>query len=345
MLDETTRPEIADVPIGPSPERLTFLDALRGLGIIFVVGMHAKGYAAFDTSVAADHLWTRVAGASVPMFFLVDGFLFARSVTTSETFTYASYLKKSVSRLLVPWLAFNLLYTAIRAVFEVRGFFPTRLVVGPPFVEVVWNVVDSRVAMQMYFLASLFLIRALAFLWRPLVGRGALVAAIAVTVLIGMSGLRLGEDPFTNALFGIPYYLMGVGFFGLDPKFDRHGRLVAAIGLGLFLGLVGFEPARGGPTWLRFVVQWSLLTGQYALFRASGPWEGLLAPVGRRTMTIYLVHGPVLLKVLAIVGSKLTGDHGAIFAIVWTGSFVGSLGLARLLEVLPFGRRYLALLR
>jgi peptidoglycan/LPS O-acetylase OafA/YrhL len=324
------------------PDRIPHLDTLRGLGILLVVGMHANGYTQATTGTAFDHLWSRLAGVSVPLFYVADGYLFARSVRSpGRPFSVASYLANSARRLLVPWVVFNGIYAALRAAFECYGFFPTRLVVGRPPVEVLANVVNSQVAMQMYFLAALFLIRTVAaFALRGVAtagaGAGVLVAAAVVAVVQG-SGLTLWEDPLSNAVFGLQYFLIGVAFLQADGLLRRRAWAVAAAGLAAFVALYAWEDRGGMPAAGAFAVQASLLTGEYALFLALGRSPEVLAALGRRTMPIYLLHGPVLLKALQVLGSRWVGDRVALCALMWAGAVLGSLAVARLAEAVPRG--------
>jgi len=55
---------------------------------------------------------------AVPLFFLVDGFLFSRKWATRDDFDFKDYVVKSVSRLLVPWAIFTLLYAICRLALE-----------------------------------------------------------------------------------------------------------------------------------------------------------------------------------------------------------------------------------
>jgi fucose 4-O-acetylase-like acetyltransferase len=308
------------------PERLPHLDTLRGLGILFVVGMHAEGYASALKGSPFGHLWSRVAGVSVPVFFLADGYLLARSVSSStpdRPFSAGAYLRSSARRLLVPYVVFNTIYTALRALFEAFDFFPTRLVLGRTSAEILWNVFDSRIAMQMYFLASLFLIRAVMCGLRGLVARGGvavLTTAVGYAVALRFSGLRLGTDALTNAVYGLQYVMLGVTFFQYDREVRRHASWVAAAGLGLFAALFVLESRVAASPWLALAVQLALLSGEYALFVRLGSRPAVLGALGRQTMEIYLLHAPVLIKLLQVVGARTFADPLALFAFVWGGA-------------------------
>ena len=84
-------------PCLSKPERIQFLDSLRGLAIIMVVGVHSLGYCLPLQQDYKDYISFIVHTVSVPVFFLVDGFLFARSIRSSKTYKYEETVKKSGS--------------------------------------------------------------------------------------------------------------------------------------------------------------------------------------------------------------------------------------------------------
>ncbi|MFQ5752950.1 MAG: acyltransferase family protein, partial [bacterium] len=119
-------------------ERISFLDSAKAVGVIMVVGFHSFDRAGISlasvhnlaqTSATAT-LWFAVTTISVPVFFLVDGYLFANKITKTDTLDYKSYVLNSARRLLMPWLIFNVGYTAFRAAFEYAGYFSQNEIIG-----------------------------------------------------------------------------------------------------------------------------------------------------------------------------------------------------------------------
>ena len=167
-------------PPPSTSSRLSYLDALRGAAIVFIVWTHAAAYARHEPHSALAVWLTRLT-PGLPFFFLVDGFLFARSVLRrSGRLDYGTYAWKSAWRLLVPWAVFTLLYVLCRGGVELldlrRGgtpLFQTRLVVGQSPGAILRHALDSSIAMQMYFLPTLFVIRLMSFATRWLVRAGA----------------------------------------------------------------------------------------------------------------------------------------------------------------------------
>ena len=137
-------------------ERIAFLDRLRAIAIIMVIGVHTLGYC---IPLPPDHkqiIKFIVYYISVPVFFLVDGYLFSRRVIHLKNYNYLEYVKNSLFRLLAPWTVFTLAYTFARYAFELTGFFKERLVLGHSSQEVIISAYGSVIAPQMYFLFSLF---------------------------------------------------------------------------------------------------------------------------------------------------------------------------------------------
>src|SRR5512133_3209269 len=143
-------------------ERLYFLDSLRAIAIVMVVGVHSMGYNSPLEPNQQQIILFIVHTVAVPIFFLVDGYLLTRSIIESKRYSYKSYIESSFLRLVVPWVIFTVIYTMLRYVFELSGFFAEHVIVGHSFQEVLINAYGSVNAGQMYFLLSLFLIRVIA---------------------------------------------------------------------------------------------------------------------------------------------------------------------------------------
>ena len=113
-------------------ERLAFLDSLRAVAIIMVVGVHTLGYCMelpYDLKQIVSFI---VATIAVPVFFLVDGYLFARSVLHLKQYDYVKCVRSSLFRLLIPWVIFTLIYTFARYAFELAGFLEDKSILGHP---------------------------------------------------------------------------------------------------------------------------------------------------------------------------------------------------------------------
>ena len=150
-------------------ERIYFLDSMRAIAIIMVVGVHTLGYCVELPQHQKEIISFIVHYISVPVFFLVDGYLFARGVKFFKGHWYLKIFRNSSFRLLAPWFIFTFAYALSRYAFELTGFLDKKLILGHDWQEVVISAYGSVYAPQMYFLFSLFLIRLCSPIFKQLV--------------------------------------------------------------------------------------------------------------------------------------------------------------------------------
>jgi fucose 4-O-acetylase-like acetyltransferase len=181
------------------------LDAFRGVMIVFVVFIHALPYLGLPAGQTWAEIFQRIVTTiAVPGFFLADGMLFARTAGGADWDPMAR-LARSARRLLWPWLLFALVYMGLRLAVEAAGLLPR---LGPPMtspVDVARAVWVSTYASGLYFLPSLFLVRAAAIALRPLLADGRVVAVVGLVW------------PFVHKAFFEPAYLGAVQPVGMDP--------------------------------------------------------------------------------------------------------------------------------
>ena len=321
-------------------DRLYYLDALRGMAIIFIVWLHASPYAHHEVTLPAALFFLRLIDPGVAFFFLVDGYLFARHLTRHQGFQYGIYLRKSAWRLLLPWLIFTTAYCLLRAGFEYAGFFTTYLLVGRSFGDIM--IFFFLRSFQMYFLMSLFFIRALSPLTRHLALNGrwfaALFATVVYIVLLKCTGFELGPDPITSAIAGLQYYLLGILYFHLDDVFRRRAPFIAIVcvlgyGIMVALDVRWLLPARA-----EIVAKLVAMTANYAFYLVLVRRAGLLVKLGQHTMEIYLLHSPLLVFAIAMVAKRAIADPLDLHLVVTTVSIFGALAAAWLISRIPRAR-------
>jgi surface polysaccharide O-acyltransferase-like enzyme len=316
-----------------TPERILFLDSLRAIAIIMVVGVHSMGYCLPLGDNEKEVVSFIVHSVSVPVFFLVDGYLFARSTILSKEICYFKMFKKSLFRLLVPWVIFTVLYTIARYCFEITGFLDEKLIVGLSLQEVAISAYGSVYSAQMYFLVSLFLIR----LCGPIFKRIAFVKNYIVILLLFFCYyavykscvtfispyLRIdgGQEPILHALWGIQYYLAGIILFKTSVLVDLQKLFVPFLLLFFVtllnlseLGHVGFV-----------IIQYLYLITLFLLFVLLENRLPLLDMIGKNTMGIYLIHAPVVIKGVSLISNK--------FIIVPIWSFISVLFVTFILTI------------
>jgi len=329
---------------------ITFLDTLRAVAICMVVGIHTLGYVDNLSSSVYRVLDYIVHTVGVAIFYMSDGYLFAFRRTAKRLPRYYEQIKRSTLRLLVPWVSFSIGYTLIRAVFEYLGATNATEVTNEPLGTVLIHTYGSVYAPQMYFLASLFIIR----LATPLFGkildlpraiRGTLLIALVLLSrylsgpLHALLDIPGGQEPISHALWGVQFYSFGVLLFSLRRFFLSKATilcivsfLVAALPLTPYSALK--EILADG------VFQYSYLIALYCLFLRIGSTPlvvTILGPVGRQTMGIYLLHTPIILKFVAAATNRIIPFAVVVFLCTVLVVVICSLIATKLLLATRFG--------
>jgi fucose 4-O-acetylase-like acetyltransferase len=326
-----------------NPSRLPYLDSFRAVAVAMVVGVHVFGYVKFGSQETSDLIWFIIYPIAVPIFFLVDGYLFSMKQLEGRAFEYRSYILKSAKRLLIPWIAFNLIYTIFRWSVETAGLTTERIIVGATPGQILLQVYTSSIAPQMYFLLSLFLVRSLTFLHR----RIALAEAwIVISIFIAYTTFYRGYfqdvykaffplpglDPVLHAFWGLQYYLLGIVLFKLRDQLAKFAPVIAGSAFALMVGLkfVILYPS--------YLLQYTYLIFGFCLFVAIGDKGSVLSKIGTHTMGIYLLHAPILLGGMVIIGRLMSHDPLAIFMMVWAGTFLSAWVLTKIIQSAPLGQ-------
>ncbi len=84
----------------------------------------------------------------------------------------------------------------------------------------------------------------------------------------------------------------------------------------------------------------ALIVGEYAAFLALANLRGPLPWFGRRTMEIYLLHAPILLKISQVLVGRFVHATLLVWPLIWAGSLLGSLVLASGLSKARWFRRW-----
>lgn len=330
--------------MGPSA-RLTSLDALRGLAILFVVGVHAHGYAFWGAGAGLgsfEAIWVKISGAAVPIFFFVDGFLTARSQERIVAPRFVEVVRKSARRLLLPWLIFNVIYVGLRAFFEARGMFPTRLIIGQPIGVVAENIIQSRVAMQLYFLPALFLMRIAAvplsrIARRPIFVFVALwIGSIAIPWLVGT---KLEGDPISQAFLGFQFFAFGMLVHRLERPDSRRGLDLLGLLALVALAQAYFDLPAPLDRFSSGMTKYGIVVATYLASKWTTWDRSPLIWIGHRSMQIYLLHAPVMLKVVQILVAKVTQAMLPRFLFIWAMTVILSVVMTMLLAQFPRSRR------
>lgn len=338
--------ELTDSTITGKSERLAFLDSLRAIAIIMVVGVHASGYSIKLSQTHHDIVLFIIHIVSVPLFFLVDGYIFARNETHSSNYTYKGYVKKSFFRLLVPWTIFTLIYTLARYVFELTGLLNDRLINGNSLQQVIISAYGAVYAPQMYFLFSLFLIRLcfpmlkiiLSFRNHRLPFLFFLYYAVYVNTIPSISNyLKIdgGQEPILHALWGFQFYFAGIIIFKFSQNYDLKKLLLPLVMLLMFVLLIRYKFRLYNLSHLTQYLYLLSIFFLFAFYYTSG--IPLLNLIGKNTMGIYLIHAPIILKIVSLFLNKFAYVPIYSFISIWIAAFLLSFCIALVINTVPYG--------
>jgi surface polysaccharide O-acyltransferase-like enzyme len=328
-------------------KRLAVLDAMRAVAIVMVVALHALGYCRELPKTTHAVISFIVHTISVPVFFLVDGYLFARMNAQNPNVAYWSYVKKSSTRLLIPWLIFTIGYTVIRYIFELNNFFQNKLVVNQPILDVVKHSYGSVIAPQLYFLFSLFLIRLIA----PLTSNLFKINRYAVLFVCGMyilfyrlpvnqylvPYLRIegGQEPILHAFWGLQFYLVGIVLYLFKGTINNAKAfyIFSSVLLISFLITVPGTVAGIKSVTTQYLYLLSFYFG-ISLLPENIP---VLGSVGTNTMGIYLLHAPIMLKAASMVINHFVNTAILSYVALTFVVFLISYYLTIIINRVPYG--------
>ena len=287
------------------PRRHPAPDALRGIAIVFVVAIHAFAYLDLPIVGPWAPVWFMVDAVAVPAFFFADGWLFAtRHQGALPWAVRKAGLIQAGRRLLIPWAIFSLFYLAERVTAEWSGIARGASVLPQGAADIVSALWLGKAAAQLYFLPALFLVRAVSFVIFPRMRGRPVLACLFGAGLLGLWRLELqpllppvpvGVDPVGAAIAGIAFSAFGWAISAMNQA-RRSPHVI--LGSVLALAIVG---AVAPPQWAGLSVQLSYLLALWltaALFGHTPPLR-LFSVLGRNTMGIYLLHGPIIVKLVS----------------------------------------------
>lgn len=318
----------------PESDRFIHLDVLRFLASSAVIVFHYKGLMDWSTALKAvpDHLMPlRIA---VDLFFVISGVvmhdLYAGKLGSWRAF--GVFMRRRLARLAPLHYATFAFFVLLAAAAMKMGlpmthpeaFDPScippnltfthsfNLCKGLSYNEPSWSI---SAEMGMYLLLPLFL---WAVRWRK-----AAWAFLALVLTALFAGQAMGLERWTvwtynfGVVRAVPSFLLGLLLAGSRRQLDR----IPAPSMLMGLAFIAFA--------LEMVVSASDLVCLLTLYaiaalgvaadhkRKAGPVMRLIAPLGRLTYSIYMLHGPVAMVVVSIVGKRfLHLDGAALNALV-----------------------------
>ena len=319
---------------------------MRAIAIIMVVGVHSLGYC-LPLPVDQRQLISFIVHTiSVPVFFLVDGYLLGRSLVITKNYNFSKYVKGSTIRLLLPWAVFTFFYTLSRYIFELTGFLSERIILGHSWQEILASAYGSVYAPQMYFLLSLFLIR----LCSPIIKMFFVNKNIFVIILIFLCYLAVynplknylipylsikgGQEPILHALWGFQFYFLGAIILLAYEKVDIKNIFPPLLMLFIVFLVIKntiFIVYLNRISQILYLLIFSLF---FITFKINiRPFN----VIGENTMGIYLIHAPIVLKGVSIILNRfLTIPLASYLSILFVVTVL-SLLITLSINSIPYG--------
>ena len=321
-------------------ERISFLDDMRAVAIIMVVGVHALGYALPLPDNQENIISFIVHTICVPVFFLVDGYILSKNKKKNQS--YLEVIKKSTIRLLVPWIIFSVIYFLSRYFFEILNFLKEKMVVGHSFKEILVSIYGSVYAPQLYFLFSLFLIRLLFPIFKKIILLKwynvviiffiyFLIYKIYINSFVSFLKIEGGQEPIIHAIWGIQYYFLGVILYKLSEIFDLKKICFPSIMIFFFFLFFNFSWEN-----ISLIQYLYLITFFLFFFRYHGGFP-VVDFIGKNTMGIYLIHAPVVLKGVSLVLNKFMSIPLLNYLFILIVTLILSLFFVVLVKRIPYG--------
>lgn len=329
--------------IADTDGRIGFLDSLRAMAVFMVVCIHTLGYCLKLPQHEYQIISFIVHTIAVPVFFFVDGWLFAFKESQKVSTDYLTSVRKSSFRLLLPWFTFTLLYTLARYCFEAAGLLEQKILIGRPIAEIVMFSYGSVYAPQMYFLLSLFLVRLLLPCLRPLLKIripyllltfAAIYVAYRVLVrfiqpLLDIPG---GQEPILHAVWGLQFFIAGLMVFKMKLSGSKPYLIAASTLFVLILSIFRFVPIS-----LQYITQYLYLITAFMFCSLFPAGFFSLNKIGKNTMGIYLLHTPVLMKGVSLLVNRYIAYPLLTFLSISIVVFVVSMWVTIIMNRIPYG--------
>lgn len=269
--------------------RLANVERLRLVAMFEIVAFHVSGAVG-----AEQQRLPIVAGLGLPAFLLLNN---AFNCTLSERMGVRAFLKVKVSRLLVPWVVWSLVYALLLVMEKLRHdesvteAFPLWVLVGGTY-DHLWFVPFALfggtliASLQVKTRSGSHAVVALSAL-----AAGALMV-VGAAFILGRFGI---EWPILQWLFALPSVLLGFGLGRVVLAADRPliARLGGALSLLALACVVGSRGLGVPEMWVRYAVAMSLVSLAFV-------WPGRPDALSQRLTPllfgVYLVH-PLIVRV------------------------------------------------
>ncbi|MFZ1557685.1 MAG: hypothetical protein WAT38_16035, partial [Nitrospira sp.] len=139
-----------------------------------------------------------------------------------------------------------------------------------------------------------------------------------------------------HALWGMQFYLVGLALQPFTPLWMAQGRWLSGTAIALGFLIASFFQG------MALYSQFLLLLGCYLLFISNPTRFQFLSSLGRRSMGIYLVHIPLIMKIFSLLLARVLSPTSPMFFVVLsTATLYASAFLTSIILQHPYGRTIL----
>lgn len=269
-----------------TPPRLDWIDAIKGVTILLVVAGHAADFATpYDWyNPIPDTIMAAFRSLRMPLFFMMAGFFFLRRADRP----WGWWAKNRIGPFVYLFTLWALIWMAI----EKLGWWPKMT----PTSNILGAFLDPAEGPWFILALALYFVLAKALLPLPLWGQFAAGAVISLPVAIGLIPVGAGWNNMLS--YFIMFQIGAHGRTGIIWIANRATIWWALIGALAWVGSLGGMMLLGGDfiSPMRIPVTISgVIVGilGVVLIHRWAPWLGLTW-FGKRTLTIYLIHCPVI---------------------------------------------------
>jgi len=302
--------ERADQPVDPlsaaAGGRLEGFDAIKGLAIILVVGIHVLAAAYAGLGQRSGSVTLAFLSLAVPLFIAVSIFFVARETGYDGSATLGTPIRRRLRRIVPLYVAWTVLYV----IFDVTmGGTLKDALTGRPILEVIFL---GGAYYHLYFLPALIQCLLILPIARWLGGSMARLGAVVVLGGAALGAARLAGDhrlavDFAHQHWFLVYFpvvVAGVALGARRVRIDARAAAAAlAVGAILLIGEALISSTWEAPatsTYARAGIPLAVLAvlALAVEMRRSNAVLGGLAWLGRRSLGVYLVHPAVLYLIL-----------------------------------------------
>jgi probable poly-beta-1,6-N-acetyl-D-glucosamine export protein len=221
---------------------LTHIHYLRGVAILMIVGVHARGYAWEWKSQSGFNFFVSLFDNGTILFVFIAGFLF--HYLNQHKFSYLNYLKQKVSYVVLPYLLFSIPIIIFR-LYKGIGELPLDKSFDqePALYKVIYFFVTGLHMVPFWFMPMIFLFYLSSWLLHKLATPNFFRYIFPVIVVAGFFTYRPAHNanPILSYLHFLPVYLTGMWASHNHNQLVSQHRWILPLGLIAYLGITALE--------------------------------------------------------------------------------------------------------